>query len=61
MNVRFIAPDARRRAKPILDALLASGTEQIAIACAFLSPGGVEMLKRHADRLRLLGSFVVVA
>jgi len=61
MNVRFVSPDARRRAKPILDALLASGTEQIAIACAFLSPGGVEMLKRHADRLRLRDSFVVVA
>lgn len=61
MNVRFIAPDARQRAKPLLDALLESGTEQISIACAFLSPGGVEMLKRHAQRLRLSESFVVVA
>lgn len=61
MNVRFISPDARQRAKSILDALLESGTEQIAIACAFLSPGGVELLKRHAGRLRLPDSFVVVA
>jgi hypothetical protein len=61
MNVRFISPDARQRAKPILDALLESGTEQIAIACAFLSPGGVELLKRHAGRLRLPDSFVVIA
>jgi hypothetical protein len=61
MNVRFISPDARQRAKPILDALLESGTEQIAIACAFLSAGGVELLKRHAGRLRLPDSFVVVA
>jgi hypothetical protein len=61
MNVRFISADARQRAKPILDALLESGTEQIAIACAFLSPGGVELLKRHAAWLRLPDSFVVVA
>jgi hypothetical protein len=61
MNVRFIAPDPRQRARPILDAVLAAGTEQIAIACAFLTSGGVELLKRHANRLRLAPSFVVVA
>jgi hypothetical protein len=61
MNVRFISADPRQRARPILDTLLAAGTEQIAIACAFLTGGGVELLKRHVDRLRLPSSFVVVA
>lgn len=61
MNVRFIAPNPRQRARSILDTVLDFGTDQIAIACAFLTPGGVELLKRHVDRLRLDSSFVVVA
>lgn len=61
MNVQFIASDPRQRARPKLDSVLAAGTEQVAIACAFLTGGGVELLKRHADRLRLPDSFVVVA
>jgi hypothetical protein len=61
MNVRFIAADPRNRARPDLDAALAYGTDQLAIACAFLTPGGVETLKRHAARLKLPDSFVVVA
>ena len=61
MNVRFISADPRNRARPVLDAVLAYGTDQIAIACAFLTPGGVETLKRHATRLKLPDSFVVVA
>ena len=61
MNVRFVSPVARERARLILDTVLFGGTEQIAIACAFLTPGGVEFLRRHAKRLRLSPSFVVVA
>ena len=61
MNVRFIAADPRNRARPVLDTVLAYGTDQLAIACAFLTPGGVETLKRHAARLKLPDSFVVVA
>ncbi|GEM_PF-1294583 len=61
MNVRFIAADPRNRARPDLDTVLAHGTDQLAIACAFLTPGGVETLKRHAARLTLPDSFVVVA
>jgi hypothetical protein len=61
MNVRFIAPDPRKRARPDLDALLNSGANQLAISCAFLTPGGVETLKCHAARLNLPDSFVVVA
>jgi hypothetical protein len=61
MNVQFIASDPRLRARPMLDAVLAAGAEQIAIACAFLTPGGTELLKRHAQRLRLSPSFVVLS
>jgi hypothetical protein len=61
MNVKFIAPNPRRRAKPTLDTVLSAGTEQLAIACAFLTPGGVELLRPHANRLRLDPSFIVVA
>lgn len=61
MNVRFVAPDPRNRARPELNAVLSYGTEQLAIACAFLTPGGVETLRPHAARLRNPGSFVVVA
>lgn len=61
MNVRFIAPNPRNRARPELDVVLASGTDRLVIACAFLTPGGVETLKRHAARLAQAGSFVVVA
>ena len=34
---------------------------QVAIACAFLTGGGAVFLKKHAARLRLSGSFLVVA
>lgn len=61
MNVRFIAPDPRNRAQADLDNVLSYGTDQLAIACAFLTPGGVATLKRHAARLKHPASFVVVA
>jgi hypothetical protein len=61
MNVRFIAIDPRNRAQPDLNNLLSFGSDQLAIACAFLTPGGVETLKRHATRLKQPNSFVVVA
>ena len=61
MNVRFVATDPRQKARPLLDELLERGVDQIAIACAFLTDGGAEVLKRHAARLRLSDSFVVVA
>ncbi len=48
MNVRFVSADPRERARPELDTMLAHGTDQLAIACAFLTPGGVETLNRHA-------------
>lgn len=61
MNIRFIAPDPRQRARPQLDEVLDFGGDQIAIACAFLTGGGVEVLRPHAERLRLPDSFVVVS
>jgi len=61
MKVKFIGANPRERARPLLDEVLEHGVDQIAIACAFLTDGGVELLKRHASRLKLLGSFLVVA
>jgi len=61
MKVRFVGANPRERARPFLDDLLTNGVDQIAIACAFLTGGGVELLKRHAPRLQLPNSFVVVA
>lgn len=61
MNVRFIAANPQTRARPDLDTVLAHGTDQLAIACAFLTPGGVEILRRHATRLTLPDSFAVIA
>lgn len=61
MNARFLSPNPRQRASPELDNLLSQGTDQIAIAGAFLTAGGAQVLKRHAQRLRSADSFVVVA
>jgi hypothetical protein len=61
VNARFLSPDPRQRASVELHNLLAEGTDQIAIAVAFLTPGGAEVIKRHVQRLRSEDSFVVVA
>jgi hypothetical protein len=61
MNVRFIHAEPRQKARPELDKLLMFGTDQIAVACAFITSGGVKLLKPHEARLTLPRSFVVVA
>src|SRR4051794_35887439 len=61
MNVRFVASDPRQVADPILGKVLASGTDQVAIACAFFTGGGFEFLRPHAARLTGPDSFVVAA
>jgi len=61
MKVDFVAANPRRKARPELDRILAHGVDQLAIACAFLTGGGAEVLKRHAARLSLPNSFLVVA
>src|SRR5690349_10628080 len=61
MNIRFIAPDPQEVADPILGNVLASGTDQVAIACAFFTNGGMEFLRPYAARLRLGPSFFVAS
>ena len=61
MNVEFFAADPDHKARERLDELLTRGVDQLAIACAFCTGAGVELLKRHAQRLKTPGSFVVVS
>ena len=61
MQVRFLADDPRHKARPMLDGVLNFGSDQLAIACAFCTDAGIELLMRHTDRLRKTGSFVVVS
>jgi hypothetical protein len=61
MDVEFFAADPRRKSRPILEQILRNGTDQLAIACAFCTAAGVELLLRHAARLAKADSFVVVS
>ena len=61
MDIQFNAANPRERARPLIDAVLDRGTDQIAIVCPYLTAAGAQMLKRHAPRLGLPGSFLVVA
>lgn len=61
MKVKFIGANPRERARPLLNDVLDHGVDQVAIACAFLTGGGVELLRRHESRLKLPDSFLTVA
>jgi hypothetical protein len=61
MNVEFIADDPRQRARERLDQVLSAGADELAVACAFCTGAGVEILKRHAARLQNGDSFVVIS
>ena len=61
MNVEFYAADPRERSRPRLDEILRQGVDQLAIACAFCTAAGVEILMRHVSRLSKPDSFLVVA
>jgi len=61
MEVEFIAADPGERARPVLDDVMQHGVDQLAIACAFCTAAGVELLLRHTARLANSSSFVVVA
>ena len=50
-----------RSSRPTSRRVLAAGTDQLAIACAFITDGGVEALRPHAQRLRLPRSYIVIA
>ena len=61
MNIEFFADDPRKKARPMLEHILGQGIDQLAIACAFCTGAGIELLLRHTSRLRKAESFVVVA
>ena len=61
MKAMFNAANPRQKARPLIDEVLERGVDQVALACAFLTGGGAAILKKHAARLRLPGSFLVVA
>lgn len=61
MEVEFFAADPQAKARSVLESVLCNGVNQLAIACAFCTAAGVELLVRHADRLKKPDSFVVVA
>jgi len=61
MKVKFIAESPREKARPILDEIIQKGVDQVAIACAFCTRAGVELLIKHRDRLRNSDSFVTVS
>ena len=61
MTVKLIWANPRQRARPLLDDVLEHGVDQLAIACAFLTGGGVELRRRHETRLKLPSSFLTVA
>lgn len=42
MNVTFVANDPHEKAGPHLEAVLSAGTDQLAIACGFLTDGGAD-------------------
>ena len=61
MKVEFIAGNPHQSAGPRLEEVLARGTDQRVIACAFCSAEGVRILQRHAKKLCAPSSFAVVS
>ncbi|MDQ3816083.1 MAG: hypothetical protein M3362_00135 [Acidobacteriota bacterium] len=61
MKISFISRDPRERALIPLSTVLAHGTDQLAIACAFLTAGGAESVKPYASLLTNDDSFIVVS
>lgn len=61
MKVEFIAGNPHASAAARLHEVLARGTDQLVIACAFCSAEGVRILQRHANKLSTPGSFAVVS
>ena len=61
MEVEFLFNDPHQKARPRLDDVLSKGVDQLAVACAFCTRAGVEILSKHARRLGQPDSFVVVS
>src|SRR5215831_697394 len=61
MDLQFYSSAPHAKARPRLDEILANGSKRIMIACAFCTNAGVEVLRRHIERLRLPGSCLVVS
>lgn len=61
MDIEFIADDPQAKARTLLDSMLTNGRDQVAIACAFCTGAGVELLLRHRERLHQPESFVVIS
>ncbi len=60
-SVEFFAADPRSKARRKLEQLLNHGVDQVAIACAFCTGAGVQLLEQQIARLKKSNSFVVVA
>lgn len=61
MNATFYSPDPHLGSMRALNRLLAAGTDQIAICCAYCTAAGVDFLRPHAARLSQPGSYIVVS
>ena len=61
MDVEFYSNDPRQKSRPMLDDILTKGVDQLAVACAFCTGAGIELLLNHTSRLKNNDSFVVVA
>jgi hypothetical protein len=61
MDVRFISDNPQEKVRSELDRVLANGVDQLAIACAFCTAAGVQLLSNHIQRLQSPQSFVVLS
>jgi HKD family nuclease len=61
MNIQFVSSDPHAKARPHLTRVLSHGTDQLAIACAYCTPAGVELLKPYSVQLNQAASFLVVS
>jgi hypothetical protein len=61
VDIQFFASDPQAKARRALEQVLANGTDVLAIACAFCTGAGVQLMFNHVPRLQNPGSFVVVS
>ena len=61
MEIEFISESPRERARPRLDTILSRAEDQLAVACAFCTGAGVQLLHSHVGRFKTPDSFLVVS